>query len=494
MKFKRSSGILLHPTSLPGPYGVGDLGPQAFQWVDFLKDTQTKLWQILPLGPTGYGDSPYQCFSAFAGNPYLISPEKLLEDGLLTDPDLDDIPDFPTGKVDYGWMIPWKLDLLRTAFDHFQTSAKLADEFEDFQEKNTSWLTDFALFMALKEAHGGRSWVEWSAMLRDCEEGALKQARQNHAETIKRHMFYQFLFFRQWDALRAYANKNDIKIIGDVPIYVAHDSVDVWVNPGLFFLNEIGRQTVVAGVPPDDFSDDGQLWGNPLYRWEVHKIEGYHWWIERMRVTFQTYDIIRLDHFRGFAGYWEVPADQPNAINGRWLPGPGITLFDALKNALGEMPIIAEDLGVITPDVVELLDTLGYPGMKIMPHGFDGNPDNTFHPDRYTENDVAYTGTHDNEPLVGWFEHPEQWYKDNLLGYLGTDGGDIAWEIIRSLWQTKAVYAVAQMQDFLRLGNDARMNYPSKPDGNWQWRMPPDSLDDELMAFLSEINQESERG
>lgn len=494
MVFKRSSGILLHLSSLPSRYGIGDLGPKAYEWVDFLNQTNTKVWQILPLGPTGYGDSPYQCLSAFAGNPYLISPHKLFEDGLLMEDDLTDVPDFPKDTVDYGWVIPWKLELLEKAYLNFLTAGILIDEFEIFRNKQSAWLDDYSVYMALKEIYEGRPWVEWPAELRDREERALEQVKIDHVENVRRQAFYQYLFFRQWNQLRAYANKNDVKIIGDVPIYMAHDCADVWGNPELYYLNDLGKPTVVAGVPPDGFSSKGQLWGNPLYRWDVHKQDGYQWWIKRMQATFQMVDIVRLDHFRGFAGYWEVPEDHENAIGGKWLPGPSDDLFGALKNALGDMPVIAEDLGMVTPDVEELRSVNNFPGMKILEYGFDGSLNNPHHPEKYIENSIAYTGTHDNEPLVGWFENLDHMHKVDLLNYLGTDGSDIAWEIIRNLWNTNPVIVIAQLQDFLRSDNLARMNYPSSPDGNWRWRMQVDSLNDETKSFLSGINQENGRG
>lgn len=495
MKFPRSGGILLHPTSLPGPYGIGDLGPRAYQFVDWLAESGCKLWQVLPLGPTGYGDSPYQCFSAFAGNPYLISPELLLDDGLLDDSDLSDRPDFPASRADFGLVIPWKLALLEKAFQCFQdgNSARLQKKFASFRAENAGWLDDFALFMALKEFHGGGSWADWPAPIRKREKRALEEARSNLSRTVLRYSFYQMLFFRQWSALRDHAHQKGIRIIGDIPIFVSADGADVWSHPELFFLDGERRPTVVAGVPPDYFSTTGQLWGNPLYHWDVHKQNGYAWWMKRFRAILGMVDVVRLDHFRGFAGYWEVPAGSATAEGGRWVPGPGADLFDTLSNELedlavdGTLPIIAEDLGVITPDVVVLRDQFHFPGMKILQFGFSG-PDNPFLPHLYLSNCVAYTGTHDNDTALGWFVTAPEEERDFALRYLQTNGGDFAWDLIRSVWASVAMFAVAPMQDMLGLGTEARMNFPSKLGGNWTWRMDEDDMSEYLKERLQELN------
>ena len=363
MVFKRSSGILLHPTSLPGPDGIGDIGTEAYRWVDLLAQTESALWQVLPLGPTGYGDSPYQCFSAFAGNPYLISSALLLEDGLLTLQDLQDRPLFDEDQVDFGKVIEWKLKLLDRAYAHFKRSSKtqLRQSFDDFAESQKDWLEDFALFMAIKESQGGFSWSNWPKALRLHEEKELADFSKSHTEAIESQKLRQFLFFKQWSALRAYANSKSIKIIGDIPIFVSFDSADTWANPDLFFLDKNRKPTVVAGVPPDYFSPTGQLWGNPLYNWEVHKETQYRWWIRRIKATLSQVDIVRLDHFRGFAGYWEVKANMPTAEKGKWVKGPGISFFEAVQKELSDLPIIAEDLGEITPDVIELRDRFNLP-------------------------------------------------------------------------------------------------------------------------------------
>ena len=488
MNFNRTSGVLMHPTSFPGRYGIGDLGPSAHQFIDWLADAGCKLWQVLPLGPTGYGDSPYQCFSAFAGNPYLISPDFLLRDDLLHSDDLAKIPEFPDDKVDYGRLIPWKLNLLERSFIRFKTAPEpVRREYKQFCAENESWLDDFALFMALKEANGGGAWGGWPEPLRKRDAAALAEAGKRHADAVDRFKFYQFAFFRQWNELHEHARQRGIQVIGDIPIFVAYDSADVWSSPDLFYLDDVGQPTVVAGVPPDYFSPTGQLWGNPLYRWEVLKARGYDWWIARFRAMLSMVDVVRLDHFRGFAGYWEIPAGSPTAEHGRWAPGPGVDFLQAVRSALGELPIIAEDLGEITPDVVELRDRFELPGMKILQFAFSG-PDNEFLPHNYVPNCVAYTGTHDNNTSRGWYETAPEHEGDFARRYLRVDGSDFAWDLIRTVWSSVAVYAIASMQDLFSLGGEARMNYPSRLGGNWEWRMDADALTSELCAGLGEIN------
>jgi len=488
MKFERSSGILFHPTSLPGRYGIGDLGPSAFHFVDWLADSGCKLWQILPLGPTGYGDSPYQCFSAFAGNPYLISPDYLLRDDLLHSDDLAEIPDFPTGEVDYGRVIPWKLNLLERAFIRFKSAPlPVRHEYDRFCAENVSWLPDYALFMAIKEANGGGAWDGWPEALRKRDPDALTEVGKRHAEAVERYTFYQFAFFRQWSAIREHAHERGVRIIGDIPIFVAYDSADVWANPQLFYLDKAGQPTVVAGVPPDYFSETGQLWGNPLYRWDVLKAMEYDWWIARFRAILNQVDVIRLDHFRGFAGYWEIPAGNETAVTGRWVPGPGEDFLATVKSELGELPIIAEDLGEITPDVIVLRDQFDLPGMKILQFSFSG-PDNVFLPHNYSANCVTYTGTHDNDTVLGWYETAPEHERDFARRYLDTDGRNFAWELVRAGWASVAVYALAPLQDLLGLGTEARMNFPSKLGGNWSWRLSGDEMSQELQDRLRELN------
>jgi 4-alpha-glucanotransferase len=492
--FSRTGGILLHPSSLPGAHGIGDLGPQAYRFVNWLASTGCKLWQVLPLGPTGYGDSPYQCFSAFAGNPYLISFDSLRQDGLLAEEDLAPRPTFQPSHVDYGQLIPWKLALLQKAFSRLSSApGRLRQEFEKFRHDNAPWLDDYALFMSLKEANGGGAWSGWDASLRKREPAVLEKARLAHQEDILRHAFYQFLFFRQWHALRAYAHEQDIKIIGDIPIFIAYDSADAWAHPDLFFLNDDSLPTVVAGVPPDYFSTTGQLWGNPLYRWEVHQKSGYAWWLERFRSVLNFVDIVRLDHFRGFAGYYEIPYGAPTAETGQWMTGPGKDFFNTVSREFsaagnGALPIIAEDLGVITPDVVELREAFQLPGMKILQFGFSGG-DNPFLPHNYPAHCVAYTGTHDNDTALGWFNSVPEEERKFALRYLDSDGGDFAWDLIRCVWSSVAVYALAPMQDLLSLGTEARMNFPSRLGGNWEWRMQEDDMSPALAERLREFNE-----
>ena len=492
-KFERSAGIILHPTSLPGEYGIGDLGPEAYRWIDFLKESACGLWQVLPLGPTGYGDSPYQSFSAFAGNPYLISPQLLLEEGLLEREDLEDRSAFPEDRVDYGPVINWKIELLNHAFDRFQQArqSRLHPAYAAFEVTEAEWLPDFALFMALKDAHDGAPWPKWEPALRDRDPEALQAARQEFALIIERQKFRQFIFFHQWQNLKEYAHQSGIQIVGDVPIFVAHDSADVWANPELFFLNESGQPTVVAGVPPDYFSTTGQLWGNPLYRWGVHARNDYAWWLARLKGVLKRVDIIRLDHFRGFAGYWEVPGGMPTAEKGRWVPGPGAKFLLKVQEELGELPLIAEDLGEITPDVIELRDRFHLPGMKILQFAFEG--DKSFLPHNYPHNCVAYTGTHDNNTSRGWYDRASQADRHFARSYMAVDGNSIAWSMIRTIWTSVAMFSIAPMQDFLQLGEEARMNYPGHPSGNWSWRMSNQAMSSPLRARIRELNLLYER-
>jgi 4-alpha-glucanotransferase len=491
MKYNRAAGILLHPTSLPGQYGIGDIGPQAHAWIDYLVSTGCSLWQVLPLGPTGYGDSPYQNFSAFAGNPYLISLEVLLSDGLLIEADLQDMPDFSSDQVDFGNLIPWKLAVLDRAYRRFQKldDPEMRQELMLFRAQNAHWLDDFGLFMALKEAQGGISWSEWPRPLRLRDAHTLQQARREYQDAIDRQVFRQFIFFRQWLALRQYANDNGVTIIGDIPIFVAHDSADVWANKELFFMDEEGQPTVVAGVPPDYYSPTGQLWGNPLYRWSAHAKTDYAWWLARFRSVLEMVDIIRLDHFRGFAGYWEVPAGSPTAEKGRWTPGPGKKFLQVIKENLGDLPIIAEDLGVITDDVIEMRDAFELPGMKVFQFAFWTDPSDLFMPHNYTENYVAYTGTHDNDTLLGWYRTAPVHEQDFCRRYIENNGeSDLVHKVLRVLWGSVAMFTLAPMQDLLELGTEARMNFPGKPSGNWGWRMDASAMNDDVREHLQELN------
>ncbi len=489
MEYQRRSGILLHPTSLPGRYGIGTLDQAAYGWVDFLHSTKQSLWQVLPLGPTGYGDSPYQSFSTFAGNPYLVSLETLVREGLLPASALQETPAFAPARVDYGTIYTWKLPLLRQAADGFHQQATTTQrlDFDHFCTEQAEWLDDFALFMALKDAHNGQAWIHWAMPLRSRQPAALQAAIELHSAAIHAHKFNQWLFFRQWQALKRYANGKGIQIVGDIPIFVALDSADTWTNPGEFFLDERFHPTVVAGVPPDYFSATGQLWGNPLYQWDKMKTTGYAWWLRRIRAALQLVDIVRIDHFRGFAGYWEVPAGEATAIKGQWVAGPGADFFAAVQRALGELPIIAEDLGEITPDVIELRDQFKLPGMKILQFAFSGDASDKFLPHNYTANFVVYTGTHDNDTTVGWYaESATDYERDHFRRYLRTDGKDPAWNLIDAAWRSVALMALAPLQDLLAQGSAARMNFPGRAEGNWTWRFTADQLTDLVAARLCE--------
>lgn len=489
MAFTRSGGILLHPTSLPGPHGIGDLGASARRWLDFLAEAGQTLWQILPLGPTGYGDSPYQSFSAFAGNPYLISLETLIEEGLLPQDALDSVPAFPEDRVDYGNVIPYKLALLEASYRHFIAHAD-ADQrarFADFCEAQAFWLEDFALFMACKEAHQGRSWNEWDAEIRTRRPQALASWRRKLDGAIARQRYYQWLFFEQWSSVKRHAEAHGIKIIGDIPIFVAYDSADTWANPELFYLDAEGNPTVIAGVPPDYFSETGQRWGNPLYRWKVMADTGYAWWIARIKAVLAQVDIVRIDHFRGFEAYWEIPASEPTAVKGRWVKGPGQAFFDAVKAALGELPIIAEDLGVITPAVEALRDQNGLPGMKVLQFAFAADAADPYLPHNYPRNCAVYTGTHDNDTTLGWYEKAPANEQDFVRRYVARDGSDVAWDLMRLAFASVADIAVVPLQDVLRLGSEHRMNTPGKAAGNWQWRFRWSQLEPWLAPVLREM-------
>jgi len=490
MEQNRASGILLHPTSLPGPDGIGDLGPEAYRWIDFLSRTGCQFWQVLPLGPTGYGDSPYQCFSAFAGNPYLISATTLLDQDLLTKSDLADRPGFSLEEVEFGRVIEWKLKLLRRSYQRLQSDNQkvVQDEFKAFKLAEAEWLRPFATFMAIKTQHNFVAWGEWPEALRKRKPKAITTFKRNNVREIDFQAYLQFLFYRQWQSLKDYAAKKGVRIIGDIPIFIAYDSADVWVNKDLFSLDEEGLPIVVAGVPPDYFSKTGQLWGNPLYKWDVHKKNGYAWWLKRIQAVLKQVDIVRLDHFRGFEAYWEVPFGNETAVEGRWVKGPGEDFFRVVKNKLGELPIIAEDLGVITEGVTKMREAFHLPGMKILQFAFASDADDDFLPHNYDVNCVAYTGTHDNDTSRGWFDKALEREKDLCRRYFARSGQDISWSMIRSLWQSVAAWVVAPMQDFLNLGEWARMNYPGNPSGNWGWRMLPDAINQGLIKRLYETN------
>jgi len=507
MKFERASGVLLHPTSLPGAYGIGEIGPDAYRFADFLQATGQKLWQILPLGPTSFGDSPYQSPSTFAGNPLWISFDLLIQDGLLKTEELNDFPEFPSDRVDFGPVILARFAVLETVCANFaeRASEAMQKEYKAFCEHNAGWLDEYALFAALKDAYGGVPWTEWEATLAQRDPEALQQARETHRDAIHQVKITQYLFESQWNRLRAYCAERHIKIVGDIPIFVAHDSADVWANRGLFFLQADGQPSVVAGVPPDYFSSTGQLWGNPLYNWEAHKAQNYDWWAARLKRTFEMVDIVRIDHFRGFEAYWEVPGDAPTAMDGKWVKGPDQHLFDVLLERMGPLPIIAEDLGVITPPVEALRDHCEFPGMRILQFAF-GNDERAdeFRPESYPPHCVVYTGTHDNDTTLGWFNSEsgngstrteEEIAKERklILDYLRTDGHEIHWDLIRLGARSNADTFVVPLQDLLALGSEARMNTPGVAGGNWQWRFAWDQITDDLRDHFAHVARSTGR-
>ena len=472
MKFPRASGILLHPTSLPGRFGLGDFGPEAYRFVDFLEAAGQKIWQVLPLVPTGYGESPYAGLSSFAGNPLLISPEKLVDHGYLSTADIANPPEFAPGHCDFERAIPYRYALLNQAFKNFRPTP----EYAGFVLRNESWLEAYAEFAALKNANGGVAWTDW-------------KTRQADPQEAEKQKFWQFVFSNQWSQLKSYCGARDIRIFGDIPIYVAHDSADVWANPQLFELDPAGRPIEVAGVPPDYFSATGQLWGNPIYRWDLMAQSGYAWWIERFRQTLQIVDMVRVDHFRGFAAYWSVPAAEKTAIRGKWIQGPGAKLFLAVQQALGDLPIVAENLGVITPEVEAIRHQFGFPGMSILQFAFGNDAQApTFRPHNYPHEVVAYTGTHDNDTTVGWWssqgagnttrsQQDVDKERNFARTYLNmTNQEQINWAFIRVLMASVADTAIVPLQDVLGLGNEARMNLPASAQGNWRWRFAPGAL------------------
>jgi 4-alpha-glucanotransferase len=500
MPFPRSSGILLHPTCLPGPYGIGDFGSEAFSFIDFLSEAGQKLWQVLPLNPTGYGDSPFQCFSAVAGNHLLISPDRLREQGLLDESDLLARPKFPEGHVEFESVIPWKTSLLKKAAERFISAANGEERraFEQFCSANEAWLPDFALFMACKEAYGGVAWNQWPADIARRLPASLQSATDQLKGTIQAVQYWQFEFFRQWHTLRNYAAKLGIRIVGDIPIYVALDSSDVWTNRQYFSLTDDGQPLKIAGVPPDYFSPTGQRWGNPIYRWDRLKESNYHWWVDRFRAALKLYDALRIDHFRGFEAYWEVPAEEPTALHGRWIKGPGAELFEVLERELGVLPVIAENLGVITAEVEEIRKRFHFPGMAILQFAFGNDPQGpSFRPHNYSRELAAYTGTHDNDTTVGWWNStgaedtrtPEDVAKERKFAgdYLNLGDQAIQWVMIRTVLASVADLAIIPLQDVLGLGTEARMNLPGTSKGNWRWRFRPGVLSSAPAKRLHEM-------
>jgi 4-alpha-glucanotransferase len=495
MRLPRASGILLHPTSLPGRFGIGDLGPGAHAFLDFLAESGQRWWQMLPLGPSGAGNSPYQSYSSYAGNPLLISPERLVEDGWLSRSDWADYPCLPRDHVDFGAVSHAKEKLLRRAFEHFEPDHF---DFERFRQDQAHWLDDYSVYMALKEVNGGASWIAWDRDVVVRKPEALDRCRRELAGEILYYQFVQFAFARQWRALREAYRERQIQLIGDVPIFVALDSADVWARPELFQLDALGHPLFVAGVPPDYFSADGQLWGNPLYRWEAHEREHFAWWIARLKATTERVDLVRLDHFRGFQAYWEVPADSLTAATGRWALGPGTAFLEALREGLGGLPLIAEDLGDITPEVESLRDRFDLPGMRVLQFAFGGDAGTEFHlPHRYINRCIVFTGTHDNDTALGWFraDHAgstqglarHRFERSFAMRYLGTDGAEFHWDLIRAALSSVADTVVIPWQDILGLDSRARMNTPGTATGNWSWRYQADEVTPALCARLAEM-------
>jgi 4-alpha-glucanotransferase len=495
MRFPRASGVLLHPTSLPGSHGIGSLGSEAHGFVDFLASTGQRWWQMLPLGPTGFGNSPYQSHSSFAGNSFLIDLPNLVERGWLPAKDCVEDPLLPVDRVDFDAVAVLKNGALRLAYEQFKRRGPDLD-FEKFITANQVWLDDYTLYQSLKDAHGGSPWYDWEPELVARDGAACARWRERLADGIRYHEFVQYAFETQWQALRAACHQRGIMLIGDVPIFVAHDSADVWSNPQLFYLDERGQPTVVAGVPPDYFSETGQLWGNPLYRWEAHAADDYSWWSARLRFLLDRVDVVRLDHFRGFEAYWEIPAGATTAINGCWVPAPGQAFFEAMRRRLGSLPLIAEDLGVITPGVIALRDDFSLPGMRILQFGFNADPgDERDLPHRFVAHCVVYTGTHDNDTTKGWFtstqpsstQTHEQVEAERAFArrYMATGGAEIHWDLIRLAFASVADTAIIPLQDILGLDGSARMNLPGTAEGNWGWRFRKEQIDQKVRDRLA---------
>ncbi|MGK7922287.1 MAG: 4-alpha-glucanotransferase [Trichodesmium sp.] len=494
MPLSRASGIILHPTSFPSRFGIGDLGHEAYNFVNFLRDSGQQIWQVLPLGPTGFGNSPYLAYSAMAGNPLLISPDKLLDQGLLNDQDLSNVPEFSADQVDFDLVAQFKSSLLKIAYQNFQKNAS-EEQQQKFQELCVSkdfWLDDYAFYMSLKEAHEGASWHTWDRDIARRQPAALESWKKRLADEIEYHKFVQFQFFQQWDELKSYANEQGIEIFGDLPIYVSHDSADVWAHPEIFCLDgETGEASLMAGVPPDYFSETGQLWGNPVYKWDRLEQEDFLWWVQRIQSMLNKVDWIRVDHFRGLSAYWAVPEGETTAMNGEWVDAPGQALFETINEKLGKLPIIAEDLGIITPDVEELRDNFEFPGMKILHFAFDSGRDNPYLPYNYiSPNWVVYTGTHDNNTTVGWFDKRSPEEQERVTRFLGCTCDDgIHWDLIRLAMSSVANMAIFPLQDILGLGEEAVMNRPGVGEGNWSWRYKSEMLTSEVSDRLREMTR-----
>jgi len=490
---ERMTGVLLHPSSLPSNTGIGNFGAGAYRYIDFLHASGVSVWQICPLGPTGYGDSPYQCFSAFAGNPYFIDLEVLVREGLVLQDEFDRLSVLPRDHVDYGALYETFWPILQSAFERFKASGEQAfldyGSLSKFRKAQSSWIEEYVLFIALKGKFGGQCWLDWPSEFRTAARAQKQKVSGDVKEAADAQVFYQYLFYAQLAKLRAYAGTQGVEIMGDAPIFVALDSADVWANPELFQLKKDGQPKAVAGVPPDYFAADGQLWGNPLYEWSVHEKTDFAWWIERVRSNLDFYDIVRLDHFRGFESYWSVPASEKTARNGKWIPCPGLKLFETIRAACPEAKLVAEDLGVITDDVNALREATGLPGMAVLQFAFGGEADNAYLPHNYEPNCVVYSGTHDNDTTLGWYHSLDEATKDHLRRYLEVSGENVAWDLIRAAIRSSAHLAIFPLQDLMSLGNEARLNQPGSSEGNWQWRYQPEQLDqlqDASSAYLRE--------
>jgi 4-alpha-glucanotransferase len=492
----RASGILLHPTSLPGEFGIGDFGTDAYHFVDWLESSGQRYWQMLPLGEAGPGNSPYMSSSAFAGSILLIDLQDLAGHGWLSQEDLTTDSRFVAEQVYFNIVKSFKIQRLRRAAEHFSVSndAVMIEAFSVFCHAENSWLNDYALFMTIAKQEDWRDWNQWPSELVNRDDDALAKIASEQADELNFWKFCQWCFFRQWLKLKEYANQKSVRMIGDVPIFVAYQSADVWAHQGLFELDANGSATVVAGVPPDYFSETGQRWGNPLYRWEAHQATGYQWWLNRLRHALQSFDLVRIDHFRGFSGYWEIPASEPTAINGKWMPGPGAELFEVFEREFPDLPIIAEDLGVITDDVVELRDKFNLSGMRILQFAFaEQSEDNYFLPHHYIPNSVAYTGTHDNDTTLGWWDNASEGEKDFACRYLSSDGQEMHWDTIRAVSNSVANTVIFPLQDVMGLSGEYRMNFPGLLDGNWAWRFQWDKLYEEATIKLGEISCKANR-
>lgn len=490
MNKERSSGILLHITSLPGRYGIGTMGEEAYRFIDFLIESQQKVWQLLPLGHTGFGDSPYQCFSAFAGNPLLIDPERLVWEGYIHQHDLPEPTGFSHDEAEFSKVTEYLYPLLSKAYHQFKTRFGVDKyKYEAFCRQNKFWLDDYAMFMALKKHFNNKSWSNWDEDIKMRKAEAMEKYRHQLKDQIAYYKFIQFLFYKQWLELKSYANINGIQVIGDIPLYVAFDSSDAWANPEIFEFDKAMNPVHVAGVPPDYFSETGQLWGNPIYNWDYLQKTEFSWWIERIKANFKLYDVLRIDHFRGLAAYWAVPYGEKTAVKGKWVKAPGRELFETIFNKLGNLPIIAEDLGVITPDVEALRDDFGFPGMKILQFAFDLSEENCFLPHTFTSNCIVYTGTHDNDTTLGRYNESTHEEKKMMKDYFNIDTHDPVWSFIRLAWSSVAYMAIVPMQDILKLDTQARMNFPGKASGYWKWRYKKGDLKAEHTAFLRHITK-----